>query len=100
MLARSVLKSRWSSGNLASYQEVDPTLEAFALDRGRRPNVRLRIVSQAVFTPFEALARELGVRTPWTWPMAVSKRCLTTSPKPMRRSIPALVARDPQKTLN
>ena len=87
-------------GNLASYQEVDPTLEAFALDRERRPNVRLRIVSQAVFTPFEALARELGVRTRWTWPMAVSKRCLTTSPKPMRRSIPALSrpgsAKDPK----
>ena len=53
-------------GNLASYQGVALMLEAFAPVRERRPNVRLHIISQAVLTPFEALARELGVRTRWT----------------------------------
>jgi glycosyltransferase involved in cell wall biosynthesis len=50
------------TGNLATYQGVDLMLEAFALVRERRPDARLRIVSQAAFTPFEALARDLGVR--------------------------------------
>jgi glycosyltransferase involved in cell wall biosynthesis len=50
------------TGNLATYQGVDLMLKAFALVRERRPNVRLRIVSQAAFTRFEALARALGVR--------------------------------------
>jgi glycosyltransferase involved in cell wall biosynthesis len=50
------------TGNLATYQCVDLMLRAFALVRERRPNLRLRIVSQAAFTPFEALARDLGIR--------------------------------------
>lgn len=50
------------TGNLASYQGIDLMLEAFALIKKRRPDVRLSIVSQAAFAPFEAKARELGIR--------------------------------------
>jgi glycosyltransferase involved in cell wall biosynthesis len=50
------------AGNLATYQGIDLMLKAFALVRTRRPNVRLSIVSQAAFTPFEGLARDLGIR--------------------------------------
>jgi glycosyltransferase involved in cell wall biosynthesis len=50
------------AGNLATYQGIDLMLKAFALVRKRRPNVRLSIVSQTAFTPFEGLARDLGIR--------------------------------------
>jgi glycosyltransferase involved in cell wall biosynthesis len=50
------------TGNLALYQGVDLMLAALARVRERRPDVRLRIVSQSSFAPFEAMARELGVR--------------------------------------
>jgi glycosyltransferase involved in cell wall biosynthesis len=50
------------TGNLATYQGVDLMLEAFARVRERRPGARLSIVSQSAFTPFEAMARDLGIR--------------------------------------
>jgi glycosyltransferase involved in cell wall biosynthesis len=50
------------TGNLAPYQGVDLMLEAFAALHGRRADVRLMIVTDSSFTPFEALARRLGVR--------------------------------------
>lgn len=50
------------TGNLAPYQGVDLMLEAFARLRARRADARLMIVTDSPFTPFEALARRLGVR--------------------------------------
>ncbi len=49
------------TGNLAPYQGVDLMLEAFAVLRARRADVRLMIVTDSSFTPFDALARRLGV---------------------------------------
>jgi glycosyltransferase involved in cell wall biosynthesis len=50
------------AGNLAPYQGVDLMLEAFAQLQGRLPLARLTIVTDSPFTPYEALARRLGVR--------------------------------------
>lgn len=50
------------TGNLAPYQGVDLLLEAFAILHARRADVRLMIVTDSSFAPFEALARRLGVR--------------------------------------
>jgi glycosyltransferase involved in cell wall biosynthesis len=50
------------AGNLAPYQRVDLMLEAFARLHARRPDARLMIVTDSPFTPFEPLARRLGVR--------------------------------------
>ena len=50
------------TGNLAPYQGVNLMLEAFALLHARRADVRLMIVTDSPFTPFEALARRLAVR--------------------------------------
>ncbi|MDQ3428178.1 MAG: glycosyltransferase family 4 protein [Gemmatimonadota bacterium] len=50
------------AGNLAPYQGVDLMLEAFAQVHARLPQARLMIVTDSPFTPFEALARRLGVR--------------------------------------
>jgi glycosyltransferase involved in cell wall biosynthesis len=49
------------TGNLAPYQGVHLMLEAFALLHARRADVRLMIVTDSPFTPFEPLARQLGV---------------------------------------
>jgi glycosyltransferase involved in cell wall biosynthesis len=49
------------TGNLAPYQGVDLMLEAFAVLRARRADVRLMIVTDSSFTPFDALTRRLGV---------------------------------------
>jgi glycosyltransferase involved in cell wall biosynthesis len=49
------------TGNLAPYQGVDLMLEAFAVLHARRADVRLMIVTDSSFTPFDALARRLGV---------------------------------------
>ncbi|MDF3053760.1 MAG: glycosyltransferase family 1 protein [Geminicoccaceae bacterium] len=51
------------AGNLAPYQGVDLMLEAFAQLNSRLPTARLMIVTDSPFTPYEALARRLGVRT-------------------------------------
>lgn len=50
------------AGNLAPYQGIDLMLRAFALVRQSRPDVRLRIVADSDFEPYERLAQELGVR--------------------------------------
>jgi glycosyltransferase involved in cell wall biosynthesis len=50
------------TGNLAPYQGVDLLLEAFAVLHARRADVRLMIVTDSSFAPFEDLARRLGVR--------------------------------------
>lgn len=50
------------TGNLASYQGIDLLLEAFQRVRSQRDDVRLRIVTDSSFDPYEARARELGVR--------------------------------------
>ena len=50
------------TGNLAPYQGVDLMLQAFALLHARRADARLTIVTDSPFTPYEALARRLGVR--------------------------------------
>jgi len=50
------------TGNLAPYQGVDLLLRAFAVLHARRPDTRLLILSQAPFGPYEALARQLGIR--------------------------------------
>jgi glycosyltransferase involved in cell wall biosynthesis len=50
------------TGNLAPYQGVDLMLEAFARLHARRADARLTIVTDSPFTPFEGLARRLGVR--------------------------------------
>jgi glycosyltransferase involved in cell wall biosynthesis len=49
------------TGNLAPYQGVNFMLEAFALLHARRADVRLMIVTDSPFAPFEPLARRLGV---------------------------------------
>jgi len=51
------------TGNLAAYQGVDLLLKAFATLRARRADVRLMIVTDSSFAPFEALAQRLGVRS-------------------------------------
>jgi glycosyltransferase involved in cell wall biosynthesis len=50
------------TGNLAPYQGVDLLLRAFATLRSRRGEVRLMIVTDSSFAPYEKLARQLGVR--------------------------------------
>lgn len=50
------------TGNLAPYQGMDLLLEAFAVLRARQADVRLMIVTDSSFAPFEALAQRLGVR--------------------------------------
>jgi glycosyltransferase involved in cell wall biosynthesis len=50
------------TGNLAAYQGVDLLLKAFATLHRRRRDVRLLIVSDSPFAPFEALAEQLGIR--------------------------------------
>ena len=46
------------AGNLAPYQGMDLLLQAFAKSRRRRPDLRLRIVSDSALDPYEALALE------------------------------------------
>lgn len=50
------------TGNLASYQGIDLMLRAFAALRSYRTDVRLRIVADSPFEPYEPLAAKLGVR--------------------------------------
>ena len=49
------------TGNLAAYQGIDLMLEAFALLRGRRKDVLLRIVTNDDFHPYAPLARKLEI---------------------------------------
>ena len=50
------------TGNMGAHQGIDLLLRAFARIRGRRPEARLLLVSHEPFTPYDLLARELGVR--------------------------------------
>jgi len=50
------------TGNLAAYQGIDLLLEAFQKVRAVRPDVRLRIVTESSFAPYEDRARALGIR--------------------------------------
>lgn len=50
------------TGNLAEYQGIDLMLKAFAAALPRIPAARLRIASDSSFEPYEALARDLGIR--------------------------------------
>jgi glycosyltransferase involved in cell wall biosynthesis len=50
------------TGNLASYQRIDLLLRAFRSVLDRRGDVRLMIVSESPFAPYESLASELGIR--------------------------------------
>jgi glycosyltransferase involved in cell wall biosynthesis len=50
------------AGNLARYQGIEFLLRAFAHGRGRRPDLRLRILSNDRFDAYETLAAMLGVR--------------------------------------
>ncbi len=49
------------AGNLAPYQGIDLMLRAFAQLRRRRDDVRLRIVADSSFAPYQPLAAELGI---------------------------------------
>lgn len=50
------------AGNLAAFQGIEQLLRAFALARRELPALRLRLLTRSDFAPYEALARELGVR--------------------------------------
>lgn len=50
------------TGNLAPYQGVDLLLKAFSTLHARRADLRLMIVTDSSFAPFETLAQQLGVR--------------------------------------
>jgi glycosyltransferase involved in cell wall biosynthesis len=49
------------TGNLSKYQGIDLMLHAFTKLHMRRPGVRLLIVTDSSFEPFEILTRKLGV---------------------------------------
>jgi glycosyltransferase involved in cell wall biosynthesis len=50
------------TGNLAEYQGIDLMLRAFRIVVAEIPEARLTIASNSAFTPYEELARELGIR--------------------------------------
>lgn len=50
------------AGNMASYQGIEMLLEAFAGAARRHTGLRLRIVTDESFEPYEAQARSLGIR--------------------------------------
>lgn len=50
------------TGNLASYQGIVPMLHAFRQVHAARSGVRLQIVTEDSFEPYEQLARSLGIR--------------------------------------
>jgi glycosyltransferase involved in cell wall biosynthesis len=50
------------TGTLAPYQDVDLLLEAFAVARRSRADLRLCMAVSSPFDPYESLARKLGIR--------------------------------------
>jgi glycosyltransferase involved in cell wall biosynthesis len=50
------------AGNLAPYQGIELLLRAFAHARGRRPDLRLKILSDDRFDAYDTMATALGVR--------------------------------------
>jgi glycosyltransferase involved in cell wall biosynthesis len=51
------------TGNLAPYQGIDLMLRAFRKVLDRRRDVRLTIVTECTFDRYDALARDLGIRS-------------------------------------
>jgi glycosyltransferase involved in cell wall biosynthesis len=60
---RGAERSLIFTGNLARYQRIDLLLGALRKVLDRRPGVRLTIVTESSFAPYESLAGELGVRS-------------------------------------
>jgi glycosyltransferase involved in cell wall biosynthesis len=56
-----MIKTLIYTGNLASFQGVDLMLQAFKVVIDSKQNVRLLIVSNADFGPYEGLANQLGI---------------------------------------
>lgn len=56
------IKTLIYTGNLASFQGVDLMLKAFKMVIDHRQNVRLLLISNADFTPYEDLADQLDIR--------------------------------------
>jgi glycosyltransferase involved in cell wall biosynthesis len=50
------------TGTLAPYQDVDLLLEAFAVARRWRKDLRLQLAVSSPFAPYEALVTKLGIR--------------------------------------
>jgi glycosyltransferase involved in cell wall biosynthesis len=50
------------TGNLAEYQGIDLMLKAFRRVVAQVPDARLMIASDSSFEPYDAMARELGIR--------------------------------------
>jgi glycosyltransferase involved in cell wall biosynthesis len=69
------------AGNLAAYQGIDLMLQAFARVAQARPDVRLTIAADSPFAPYEALARQLGIRD-----------AIDLVPAPTFRDLPDLLA--------
>jgi len=69
------------TGNLAEYQGIDLMLKAFGQALAQVPAARLRIASDSSFEPYEAMARELGVR-----------QQIDIIPSPAFDELPALLA--------
>jgi len=57
-----MVKTLIYTGNLASFQGIDLMLQAFKMILDRRQDVRLLIISNSDFSPFEGLANHLGIR--------------------------------------
>ena len=49
------------TGNMAHFQGIDVLLQSFAMLRKKREDVRLCIVTNASFAPYQALAHALGI---------------------------------------
>jgi glycosyltransferase involved in cell wall biosynthesis len=56
------LKRLIYTGTLAPYQDVDLLLEAFAVARRWRKDLRLQMAVSSPFAPYEALVTKLGIR--------------------------------------
>jgi glycosyltransferase involved in cell wall biosynthesis len=55
-------KSLIFTGNLAEYQGIDLMLKVLRLVAEKIPDARLTIATDSAFTPYEGMARELGIR--------------------------------------
>jgi glycosyltransferase involved in cell wall biosynthesis len=89
------------AGNLAAYQGIELLLRAFAHARVRRPDLRLKILSDDRFDAYETLAAALGVRD------AIEVRAVPLAELPARLAHADVVANPrvdcaglPQKLVN
>jgi glycosyltransferase involved in cell wall biosynthesis len=88
-------------GTLARYQGIDLLLQSFALARKREPSLELVVVSGESFESYEALARDLGVRSS----IRLERDSLEELPRRLMESAIAVLPRPvcdgiPQKLLN